>query len=56
MALDYILVKTVILINYTLILNRIRKDYTKINCKLFLETLASLLPSLTNITTREHLD
>jgi len=56
MALDHILVEIVILIDHIPMLNRIGKDFTKINSKLFLETLAFLFPDISNITTREHLD
>jgi hypothetical protein len=56
MASDHIPVETVILIDHTPTPNRIGKDFTKTDGKLFLETLAFLLPDISNITTREHLD
>jgi hypothetical protein len=42
-VLNYILVEIVLIINYTITLNRTGKDFSKIDSKLFLETLASLL-------------
>jgi hypothetical protein len=56
MALDHILVEIVILINHILMLNRIGKDFTKIDSKLFLKTLAFFFFNISNIITREYLD
>jgi hypothetical protein len=55
-ALNYILIEIVLLYNYTLMPNKIGKDFKKIDKKLFLETLASLLLNIANIITRADLD
>jgi hypothetical protein len=47
-------IKTVLLYDYTPTLNKIRKDFKKINKKLFLNKLATLL--LINIIIRADLD
>ena len=56
MASDHIPVETVLLYNHTPTPNRTGKDFKKTDEKLFLETLASLLPSTANIVTRADLD
>jgi hypothetical protein len=49
-------VEIVLFYNHTLMPNRIGKDFKKIDKKLFLKTLASLLLSIANIITRADLD
>jgi hypothetical protein len=45
-----------LLYNYTPTLNRIRKDFRKINKKLFFNKLATLLLSIANIITKADLN
>jgi hypothetical protein len=56
MALDYILVEIVILINYTPTLNKPGKDFKRTDKKLYLKTLATLLFKTHNIILRADLN